>query len=283
MGIKMRVEKVTPELATHYLKRNVDNYRKISKAKAALYAEEMKAGNWQLNGEAIVFDKTGRLKNGQHRLAAVLMAGIPVEMTIIEGVDDGVSIFDSGLSRSTMQIARASIDNDISNTETATAAVIIGGYSSKVPKGKVLAWLKDNYADINRAYRICGAMNSRNLSRRVGCVLATYMALQLGELRSYELEVFFDIFNTGRTTGTDGYEPSSAIWARQQFTERYKAMPNDKKRLMEQVEILTMAMEDFKKGRVRQRSYQVREPMACAEMMMRVRKLQGLDDIREGA
>ena len=59
MAMKMRTEMVTPELAAHYLKRNVDNYRKISKAKAALYAEEMKAGNWQLNGEAIVFDKTG--------------------------------------------------------------------------------------------------------------------------------------------------------------------------------------------------------------------------------
>ena len=37
MAMQMKVETVTPDLAAHYLKRNVDNYRKISKTKVAQY------------------------------------------------------------------------------------------------------------------------------------------------------------------------------------------------------------------------------------------------------
>lgn len=283
MAIQMRTEIITPEMAAHYLKRNVDNYRKISRAKASIYAEEMKAGKWQLNGEAIMFDETGKLKNGQHRLAAIIMAQVPVEMTIITGVKDDITIYDNGMQRSTKQMAQASGYGDISTTEAAVATAIVGNYDSKVPKGKVLDWLKDHYAEINRAYRICGANNRRNLACRVGCVLATYLMLQLENMKCYDLEMFFKVFNTGNVIGTDGYEPSSALVARRQFVERYKSMPNDKRRLMEQVEILNMALTDFRKGKTRQLNYQVREPLSCIGLMTRLRKSDGLEQAQKGA
>lgn len=283
MAIVMRTEKVTPEKATAYLKRNVDNYRKISRATVALYAEEMKAGNWRLNGEPIVFDKNGKLKNGQHRLAAVITAGIPVEMTIIEGVEEDVNVFDNGMKRSTKQMAQASGYGDISGTEAAVATWIVGDFNNRVPKGKVLDWLKDHYGEINRAYRVCGASNRRNLSSRVGCVLATYLMLQVEEMKCYDLELFFKVFNSGNIIGTDGYEPSSALVTRRMFEERYRSMPMDKRILMEQVEILIMALADFRKGKTRQMNYQVREPMSCSAMMTKLRKADGLEDSRKGA
>ncbi len=209
MAIEMKTEVITPERAAHYLKRNVDNYRKISRQKVALYAEEMKAGKWQLNGEGIMFDETGRLKNGQHRLAAILAAGIPVTMTVITGVADDVMIFDNGMTRSTKQMAQASGYGDVSGTEAAVATAIVGKFDNKVPKGTVLDWLKDHYSEVNRAYRVCGASNRRNLASRVGCVLATYMMLHIEEMKSYEVELFFKIFNTGNTVGSDGYEPAA--------------------------------------------------------------------------
>ena len=275
--IKTRTEIVTPEKAKEYLKRNTDNYRKISKAKAGIYAEEMKAGKWQLNGETIVFDESGKLKDGQHRLAAIVMAGVPVELTILEGISEDVSIFDTGMNRSMKQIAQASGCGDISGTEAAMAAWVVGDFNNRVPKGKVLAWLKDHYAEINRAYRICGANNHNNLASRAGCVLATYMALHIEQVKSYEIEVFFKAFNTGNVIGTDGYEPSSALVARRMFEERYKAMPNDRKRLMEQVEILIMALDDFRKGKKRQLNYKVTDPMRCVGLMTKLRKAEGLE------
>ena len=121
MAMKMRVDMVTPELAAHYLKRNVDNYSKINKARAALFAEEMKAGKWPMNGDAIMFDETGRLKNGLHRLVAILVSGIPVEMTIIEGVADDVMFYDTRMKRSTKQMAQASECGGITSTEAAAS------------------------------------------------------------------------------------------------------------------------------------------------------------------
>ena len=96
MAITMTVENITPEKAREYLKTNTDNYRKISRAKAAIYAREMKAGKWELNGEGIMFAEDGTLKNGQHRLAAILMAGIPVRMTVIRGIGSGSTTTTTG-------------------------------------------------------------------------------------------------------------------------------------------------------------------------------------------
>lgn len=275
MGIEMRVEKVTPEIAAKYLKKNVDNYRKISRAKATIYAEEMKAGKWQLNGEPIVFGANGVLKNGQHRLAAVMLSGKTVEMTIIEGVDDDVTIYDNGMTRSTKQMAAASGMQDITNTEAATATVIVGNFDSKVPRGKVLEYIRGHYVEINRAYRVCQG-NSKKLSRRVGCVLATDMLLRVGEMKVYDLEVFFTVFNSGNTVGADGYEVSSALVARRMFEDRYKGTASNKRTLMEQCEILIMAVRDFCKGKQRQQNYQIREPMTCVDMMDRMRREDGL-------
>lgn len=282
--IEIRTETVTPEKAAHYLKRNVDNYRRISKAKAALYAEDMLAGKWQLNGEAIQFDESGKLKNGQHRLAAVVMAGktrpdIAVAMVIMTGVADDVTVYDNGMMRSTKQMAQAGGCGDITTTEAAAASAIVGRFD-KVSKGRVLDWLKDHYTEVKRAYRICGAGNKNNLSGRMSCVLATYMMLRTEKMKSFEVETFFKIFNSGNVVGADGYEPTSALVARRMF-EKYKAMPTNKHVLIEQTEALLLAMEDFRKGKTRQMNYKLTEPLACLNVMDSIRKADGLD--RKGA
>ena len=278
MAIEMRTERVTPTKAAHYLKRNVDNYRKISKAKVSLYAEEMKAGKWQLNGEAIQFDESGKLKNGQHRLAAVLMAGrdnpdFGVEMVIMTGVADDVTIYDNGMTRSTKQMAQASGYGDITSTEAAAATAIVGRLD-KVSKGQVLDWIGKNAAELNRAYRLCGA-GGKGMSRRMTCVLGSYLMLRSEEIKSFELETFFKIFNSGNVIGADGYEPSSALVARRMF-EKYKQMPSNKRVFMEQLEVLVRALRDFRKGNARQMNYQLKEPLVGMELLDKIRKADGL-------
>ena len=62
------------------------------------YAADMKAGRWQLNGEAIKFDKNGHLLNGQHRLHAVVRADTTIQMLVISGLDPETrTTMDSGL------------------------------------------------------------------------------------------------------------------------------------------------------------------------------------------
>lgn len=279
MAMEMRTETVTPELAQKYLKQNVDNYRKISRAKVALYAQEMKAGRWQTNGEAIVFDESGTLKNGQHRLAAILVAGVPVEMTIITGVKDDVTIYDSGLTRSVRQIAQAQ-GRDISTTEVAVATAIVSDFG-KAPRGKVLDYISLHGDEIARAFRISGASSSRNISGRASCVLAAFMMLRDG-MKSYEVETFFKVFNSGNVIGVDGYEPSNALVARRIFLERYKGMGSNQKGMKEQTEVMLLAMMDFRKGKSRQLNYQVKDPMNCDVMMRRIIKEDGLEEAKAG-
>ena len=113
-------------------------------------------------------------------------------------------------------------------------------------------------------------------------VLATYMMLVLGEMKSFELEMFFRIFNSGNVVNTDGYEPSSALVARRMF-EKYKQLPSNKRVMIEQTEVMIRALRDFKKGNTRQQNYQVRDPLACLEMMDKLRRADGLEDAKGGA
>jgi hypothetical protein len=69
---------VTPELAKQWLEANTHN-RPLSEELVIAYMVDMLDGRWQYNGDAIRFDHTGRLIDGQHRLHACIEAGVPFE------------------------------------------------------------------------------------------------------------------------------------------------------------------------------------------------------------
>lgn len=77
---------VTPEMAAAWLQENTQN-RPVSPRHVNAYARDMAAGNWELNGESIKFSKTGRLLDGQHRLLAIIKAGVSVRIAVTRGVD----------------------------------------------------------------------------------------------------------------------------------------------------------------------------------------------------
>lgn len=85
---KMKLEEIviTPDLARKYLECNICN-RTISKASVKKYAEMMRKGEWYLSHQSIAFmdvdENKEVLVDGQHRLAAVIQANIPVRFTVI--------------------------------------------------------------------------------------------------------------------------------------------------------------------------------------------------------
>ena len=83
-------ETITPALAEKYLSTNVEHQRHINTPKVALYAKMMKDGDWALDGQSIKFAKNGRsqvLIDGQHRLHAIILSGVPVEMVVQRGLE----------------------------------------------------------------------------------------------------------------------------------------------------------------------------------------------------
>lgn len=84
--MKMQIELVTPEMALKWLAANPSN-RPVSDPVVRQYAADMKAHRWKTTHQGIAFDRSGDLLDGQHRLRAVIRAGVPVRMLVFRDCD----------------------------------------------------------------------------------------------------------------------------------------------------------------------------------------------------
>ena len=100
MSVTVKIETVTPAQAKKWLEGNVDN-RKLRESRVLYLARILKDEEWELTGDAIVFDDQGVLINGQHRLTAVVIADKPARFIILRGVPTKAQeVMDQNLSRS---------------------------------------------------------------------------------------------------------------------------------------------------------------------------------------
>lgn len=90
---------VTPALAEVILAHNPDN-RRVSPHGLRKLASDMKAGNFQVNGESVVISSTGDLNDGQHRLRGCIESGVSFETNLVVGVDrQSRETLDQGIRR----------------------------------------------------------------------------------------------------------------------------------------------------------------------------------------
>lgn len=261
-------ETITPQTAVSYLKANTDNYRKLRKSVVKRYAADMKAGRWQLNGQPIVFGVNGMLKDGQHRLAAIVTAGVPVKMLVTRGIDDSVSVYDVGLIRTANDISSAS---GLNTNPSILAAVnlLLNISKSNVSKTEVVQFAKEHEEDLNRAYKCaCAGGKGNKFNRKSYCILSAYLALKASAIPYYEIEVFFRVLSTANTVGSDGYEPSSALVARRMLDERKGA--SNQKVQKEHLEILIQALTDFHNGKTRSINYKIQQPFKYEALLQKV-------------
>lgn len=93
-------EKITPEMAEELMHANVENNRHVRFAQVERYARDMAAGKWQDNGETIKIDTNGLMIDGQHRIQAIIEAGVPVELWVARGLEpQAITSIDIGVSR----------------------------------------------------------------------------------------------------------------------------------------------------------------------------------------
>lgn len=103
-NITVNLVKVTPEIASEYLRFNLNN-RKPNEKNVRFLANQMKSGLFLENGESIVFDKFGVLKDGQHRLLAIIKSGNSYHIPIVRGVDPiSMSTYDTGRGRTASDV-----------------------------------------------------------------------------------------------------------------------------------------------------------------------------------
>jgi hypothetical protein len=90
---------VTPENAKVWLSGRAPN-RKSSPRAINILSEAMTSGGFMFNGESIIFDWHGRLLDGQHRLEACVLSGVPFDTVVVSGVSpDAFRTIDQGYRR----------------------------------------------------------------------------------------------------------------------------------------------------------------------------------------
>lgn len=102
--MRSRVQTITPARAAEWLETNTFN-RPLSRPVVRGFAEAMRRGDWLVTHQGIAFDVNGVLVDGQHRLAAIIEADQPVEMTVFTEVAEGTfDVLDTGKRRNAADV-----------------------------------------------------------------------------------------------------------------------------------------------------------------------------------
>lgn len=91
--------KIGPAEAEAMLAKSAIN-RKLRSRLVESYTEDMREGLWNETGEAIKISRTGQLLDGQHRLNAIIEAGVTLELLVVRGLpDESQALMDQGAAR----------------------------------------------------------------------------------------------------------------------------------------------------------------------------------------
>lgn len=85
MGIHTELMLVTPEMARHWLQRNLNN-RAVKPSKVLRLAHAIKDGTFRTTHQGVAIFDDGRVADGQHRLSAIVLAGKPVSILVTTGL-----------------------------------------------------------------------------------------------------------------------------------------------------------------------------------------------------
>ena len=147
---------VTPEMAGAWLERNISN-RPMDAGMVSRYTMLMRSGRFMLTGDAIQFDTEGRLVNGQHRLKAILNAGLAQEMLVVRGLDPKVfKVLDYGKRRSPSDALH--IEGFVNARNLAALCKLIYAWMiGKLGSGHRVSAETDDIVDIAYRFDIAGA------------------------------------------------------------------------------------------------------------------------------
>jgi hypothetical protein len=102
--LNIEVQEITPDMARSWLARGGTN-RKLTARLVARIAAAIRRGEWILTGDSIKLDSEQRVIDGQHRLQAIVEAGIPVTSVVVRNVEsEAQDVIDTGRSRAATDV-----------------------------------------------------------------------------------------------------------------------------------------------------------------------------------
>jgi hypothetical protein len=141
---------ITPDLAAYYLTKNKKN-RLYNANHVAFLADEIRKGNWKLNGDTIVINNE-RLIDGQHRLMAVIMAEKAITTLLVTGVNSDVfDTIDIGKKRTSADVLF--IEGEKYGTVTASALSLIEQIkTSQIDSARLFSTSASRVRDLLKKY-----------------------------------------------------------------------------------------------------------------------------------
>ena len=170
MEIVTKVETITPERAQQLLATLSPKQRLQRKHHLNYLRSEIDGGHWKLNGETIKITPEGKVIDGQHRLAAVVASGKPIETIVVFGVDENVyNSIDTGLRRNA---ADALLMRGETNVTTLSSAIGICYAVDNEKYWNVMSRnrsgiVTEEYLDRNKRIRESTALASANYTRLI--------------------------------------------------------------------------------------------------------------------
>ena len=148
--MKTEIREITPEDAKKILEKNPTN-RKLNERVCRLYAEQMQSGSWYANGMPIIIDLDGNLRDGQHRLTAIVKSGVTMKNALIVYINnDDAACYDIGKVRSVKDTAALMGISSINIKNNSIVSMItfmlrrIKGKYGIIPKTLVIETVEEN-------------------------------------------------------------------------------------------------------------------------------------------
>lgn len=203
--MNMKYEYITPEIATQMLDKNTNN-RSVKWNVVQKYANDIRRGNWHSSvASAIAIDKDGILRDGQHRLWAILEAEQGIWTWVCRNVaSDG--LYDSNIVRSPgdqMEI----LDPDLERVYKSKKYIAIarwlinrkGGMKRPVSADEIIDFTRQHKTDLD------GYFLKINFSDRAGRVSASpiHAALFCAYMNGVSIDKivdFYEILGTGMSS-----------------------------------------------------------------------------------
>lgn len=247
------IEFIDPELAKRYLEKN-ENNRSISRKAVEKYKRDIASGEWTLNGETISFYKSGRLKNGQHRLTAIVEVGIGAWIIVVRNIADEDVIADRGVTRTVGNILEmAGYDSFVRNNSVIGALNILCQMreSGRNLTENEIAKIIDRQGNtIEKAYKACRIGSTKPICKKAAVIAAFICAIYTGT-KIEDVERFAECVNSGFYKGEG---ETSSVVANKYLTGQ-TARSNALKTKIEISRFTFNALKDFEMGKPRYKAY----------------------------
>lgn len=160
--IQTRIEKIGPIEAQQYLDNRFESNRKVGDATVYKYARAMDEGRFEsLNGQTIVLGPDGKLYDGQHRMEAIVLAGVTLPFLVVvdENAAENFKTVDQNKVRNITQFSKG-IPNSAYVTGIAKQALCIskGASLSDAIKGKLPTRIERIKNSANKAPKLAPDM-----------------------------------------------------------------------------------------------------------------------------